>query len=157
MTATEMLAFDQAVKVAYDWAKGRSDTLILVTADHECGDLSVTAKTNVAGIRGQRASTEFMHGLIRDGASITSVLSTYAGISNLTAAERSLIAANGEMGIADVLAARWKVGWGWSGTDEGEHTDTPVPIYAWGARAGDFAGTTYPNERVGRLLLSYLP
>jgi alkaline phosphatase len=157
MTATEMVAFDQAVKAGYDWAKNRSDTLILVTADHETGGLSVDAKTNMAAIRGQRASTEFMNGLIREGASITSVLSTYAGISNLTTAERNLIAANGEMGIADVLATRWKVRWGWSGTDEGEHTDTPVPIYAWGARAGDFAGTAYANERVGRLLLSYLP
>jgi hypothetical protein len=32
-----------------------------------------------------------------------------------------------------------------------------VPIYAWGANAGDFAGTAYPNERVGQRLLSYLP
>ena len=157
MTATEMVVFDKAIKVGYDWAKTRTDTLVLVTANHETGGLNVTSKTNVAAIRGQRASTEFMNGLIRSGSSITSVLSTYAGISNLTTAERNLIAANGEMGISDVLAARWKVGWGWSGTDEGEHTDTPVPIYAFGPRSADFAGTAYPNERVGQKLLSYLP
>ncbi len=34
-TAAEVLAFDAAIKAAYDWAKGRTDTLILVTADHE--------------------------------------------------------------------------------------------------------------------------
>jgi alkaline phosphatase len=37
----ETLEFSQAVQVALDWAAGRSDTLILVTADHETGGLSV--------------------------------------------------------------------------------------------------------------------
>jgi hypothetical protein len=35
-------------------------------------------------------------------------------------------------------------------------TGTPVPIYAWGASAGHFAGTAYANELVGQRLLSYL-
>ena len=155
-TADEVLAFDAAIKAAYDWAKDRTDTLILVTADHECGGLVVNGRTDVAGLRGQTASTEWMWGLIAKGASIDDTLSTYAGISNLTNAERALITRNKEMGIADVLAGRFKVAWGWSGSDEGEHTGTPVPIYAWGARAGDFAGTAYANELVGQRLLSYL-
>ncbi|MBA3484027.1 MAG: alkaline phosphatase [Pirellulales bacterium] len=33
----EMLQFDDAVRVAYEWTKGRDDTLLLVTADHETG------------------------------------------------------------------------------------------------------------------------
>ena len=37
----ETLAFSRAVRVALDWARGRSDTLVLVTADHETGGLSV--------------------------------------------------------------------------------------------------------------------
>ena len=156
-TAAEVVAFDAAIKSAYDWAKDRTDTLILVTADHETGGLVVDGTANVTGLRGQKASTEWMWGAIKHGASITNTLATYAGITNLTSAERNLIAANKEMGISDVLAARFTVRWAWSGTDEGEHTGTPVPIYAWGARSGDFAGTTYPNERVGQLLLSYLP
>ena len=46
--------------------------------------------------------------------------------------------------------------WGWSSPDEGEHTLTPVPVYAFGLKAADFAGTIpYDNERVGQLLLSY--
>ncbi|MGH2630892.1 MAG: alkaline phosphatase, partial [Actinomycetota bacterium] len=156
-TAAEVLAFDAAIKSAYEWARDRSDTLILVTADHETGGLVVNNRTNLTGLRGQTASTEWMWGAIKHGASINATLATYAGISNLTNAERSLIAANKEMGISDVLAARFKVGWAWSGTDEGEHTGTRVPIYAWGAKAGEFAGTAYPNERVGQRLLSYLP
>ncbi len=33
----EMLRFDEALGVVYDWAKGRDDTLVVVTADHETG------------------------------------------------------------------------------------------------------------------------
>ena len=35
----ELLGFNEAVKAAQDWAAGRDDTVILVTADHETGGL----------------------------------------------------------------------------------------------------------------------
>ena len=35
----EMLAFDDAVQAALNWAKGRNDTVVIVTADHETGGL----------------------------------------------------------------------------------------------------------------------
>ncbi len=38
----EMRAFDAAVQAALDWATNRTDTLILVTGDHETGGLVVT-------------------------------------------------------------------------------------------------------------------
>ena len=37
----ETVEFSNAVQVAIDWAQGRSDTLIIVTADHETGGLTV--------------------------------------------------------------------------------------------------------------------
>lgn len=37
----EIVEFEKAVKVGMDWAKGRTDTLIVVTADHETGGLRV--------------------------------------------------------------------------------------------------------------------
>jgi alkaline phosphatase len=37
----ETLEFENTVQAVVDWAQGRSDTLILVTADHETGGLSV--------------------------------------------------------------------------------------------------------------------
>ena len=37
----ETLEFSKTVQVAIDWAKGRTDTLIIVTADHETGGLKV--------------------------------------------------------------------------------------------------------------------
>lgn len=39
----ETLEFNNAVAVATNWANGRTDTLILVAADHETGGLSVLA------------------------------------------------------------------------------------------------------------------
>lgn len=46
----ELMAFDEAVQVAVDWAKGRDDTLIMVTADHETGGLSIGPGANAANI-----------------------------------------------------------------------------------------------------------
>ena len=37
----EMLAFDESLTVVLDWASERDDTLVLLTADHECGGLSI--------------------------------------------------------------------------------------------------------------------
>lgn len=39
----EILELDAAVQTAVDWANARTDTLIVVTADHETGGLTVTA------------------------------------------------------------------------------------------------------------------
>lgn len=39
----ETIEFSQSVQVILDWAAGRDDTLILVTADHETGGLTVLA------------------------------------------------------------------------------------------------------------------
>ncbi len=44
----EVLEFDRAVEVAYTWAAARTDTLIIVAADHETGGLQVIAN-NGAG------------------------------------------------------------------------------------------------------------
>ncbi len=41
-TICEVLEIDDAVQVAINWAAGRNDTLIIVTADHETGGLTVT-------------------------------------------------------------------------------------------------------------------
>ena len=37
----ETAEFDRAVQVGWEWARGRCDTLIVVTADHETGGLSL--------------------------------------------------------------------------------------------------------------------
>jgi len=44
----ETLEFDRAVRAVIDWAKGREDVLVIVTADHETGGLKVL-KSNGKG------------------------------------------------------------------------------------------------------------
>ncbi len=44
----EIVEFDNAVKTVLDWAKDRDDTLVIVTADHETGGLTVV-KNNGKG------------------------------------------------------------------------------------------------------------
>lgn len=41
----ELLAFDDAVNAVLKWAQGRDDTVVLVTADHETGGLSINKDT----------------------------------------------------------------------------------------------------------------
>ena len=41
-TMSEVFAFDQAVLEALEFASGRNDTLVIVTADHETGGLLIT-------------------------------------------------------------------------------------------------------------------
>jgi alkaline phosphatase len=42
-TVREVVEFSKAVQVALDWRAAHPDTLIIVTADHETGGLSVLA------------------------------------------------------------------------------------------------------------------
>jgi alkaline phosphatase len=134
-----VVAFDEAVAVARDFAVADGDTLLVVTADHETGGLDLGDSPNVAFIEGITASTDFMYGLVLRGEmSAEDALETYAGVTDLTQAEKDAIAAYGEMGISDALSLRANVVW-WlpDGTqsvapDEGDHTATEVEVYAYG-------------------------
>jgi alkaline phosphatase len=156
-----MAELNDTVAVALDYQRTHPNVLIVVTGDHETGGLVLGSRVNLTAIKACKATVEWMWGLIKTAPMATLVrqtLATYAGIpiagkGSLSSTEVNLILANKEMGIADVLSAREKVSWGWSGTDEGDHTATPVPVYANGPWASRFAGTN-PNEFIGSLLLS---
>lgn len=42
----EILDFDRAIKVVYDFAKTNQETLVVVTADHECGGMTLSPRIN---------------------------------------------------------------------------------------------------------------
>lgn len=145
--------FDKAVGVALDFAKKDCNTLVLVTADHETGALEIDEKdVNTEYINGITATTEFMWGLIESGEmDYASAMSSYANIPKLTKIEKECIELYGEGGISDVISARANVEWGWSGMDNGDHTDTLVPVYAFGPNSNRFGGEL-DNTEIGQLM-----
>lgn len=156
-TAAEVVEFDRAIQAGVDYASDRTDTLVLVTADHETGGLSFGSGVDRSVVAGQTASSQFMWRQIKLGRSTPSeAMATYAGITDLTGAERRSINTYDDwrtmMAISDVLAARENVTWASSGPVSADHTGTPVPVYAFGPGQEAFAGR-YENERVGILLL----
>jgi alkaline phosphatase len=149
----ETLEFDAAVQVALDFARADGDTLVVVTGDHETGDLAFGAALDRGFLRGITATTEFMYGLIKSRTmSIADTLRAYAGVADLSAAETRTIERFGMTGIGDVLSARARVSWGWSGKDDGEHTPTLIPVYAYGPGSAALEGHGLDNTDIGKQL-----
>ena len=51
----QLLAFDNAVSVAYNFAKKHPNTTVIVTSDHETGNLKIPTKTSDTSIDGEEA------------------------------------------------------------------------------------------------------
>lgn len=89
---TETVAFDEAVRAVSQWAAGRDDVSLVVTADHECGGLEVITpygpgqvpdvawrwgqhtNTRVA-VHGSGPHTDVLDGVVRDHAWVHAVAS----------------------------------------------------------------------------------
>jgi len=160
---TETATFDDAVQVALDFAAEDGETLVVVTADHECGGLQMTSDSvrdepptfvpisedlNVDFIMDITATTAYMWGEIIAGEDIENTVKEYTGY-DLSPAEVNLIsdADNaGQLIISDILSAEADVVWGYEGTDEGDHSFAAVPIYAYGPNAERFDDVTDNTE-----------
>jgi len=160
-TARDVVAFDEAIAVAYEFAQNNGETAVIVTADHETGGLDVGANPNVEFIESITASTDFMWGLVfREGMDAEDVLETYAGVTNLTQAEKDAIDAYGEMAISDALSARANVSWILPtgvpsvAPEEGDHTADYVPVWAYGPGTGSSLEGNIDNTDVGKLLFN---
>ncbi|SMO83924.1 alkaline phosphatase [Melghirimyces algeriensis] len=139
----ETLAFDQAVKEAIKFASKDQNTLVIVTADHETGGMSVGANSEYAYhkdvIRKVKRTPEYMSKKLKaDGSNLEAVLARYAGIKNLKPEEKEIIrsADNTADGIAKVISDRALIGW----TTDG-HTALNVPIYSYGPYSNRLTGT----------------
>ena len=156
-TVGETLAFDQAVQVALDFANANGETLLVVTADHETGGLTLGNQMNLAFLGGITATTDFIWGLVKsEMMDAEEAMEAFAGIGDtwpaLTNQEKNAIDSFGEMGISDVLSARVGVSWNGIGMDEGDHTLTMVPVFAVGPGSELFDASGFDNTDVGRLL-----
>jgi alkaline phosphatase len=159
-TARDVVAFDEAVEVAWNFAKAHGNTTLIITADHETGGLDVGDSPDEDFIRDITASTDWMWGQVhREGETVEDVLLKYAGVNDLTPAEKQAIVDHGEMGISDALSLRANVQWFSPNgdvsvaPDEGDHTDVFIPVWAMGpgTGSGEFDGNT-DNAVIGKQL-----
>lgn len=174
----EMIAYDEAFKVAVDFSVQDGETLVIATADHETGGLSVgrdlppdtvgsQAGTYWRSLVGRHqyewdptilAVVRATVGSIADelkqpGAAVDTVLRELAGIDDLQAGERRAIeTARGGFGdlqmVVSEIIAR-RAGLGWT---TGGHTAVDVGLYAFGPGSERFRGHV-DNTHIGRELL----
>jgi alkaline phosphatase len=163
----DALAFDEAAAVALRFARENPGTLVVATADHETGGLTLGRdgiydwKPEV--LLAQTATMEVLAPQVAAGEDAEMVLKNAGALAmddSLRADERALLAevvgGNGPYGLrignvlGRVVAERARVGWTTSG-----HTAVDVPLFAFGAGADAFTGNL-PNDEVGRRLAAAL-
>lgn len=159
----EVKNFDNALKIAYDFYKKHpNETLILVTADHETGGLSVGCKATGYSVRphvasGQKISKDkfgdYCNGLVKEG-KIPTWDEMYSVLQEKLGYGTAVVVSEEEIGdLRDTYAKAfmkkqpWKFvdkafsilnsksGFGWT---TGSHTGHPVPLYVIGVGANQF-------------------
>ena len=163
----ETHAFDRAIKVAYNFYQQHpKDTLIVVTADHETGGMTLhqdrldTARLlALPGMDGKLNAALSKAGQLTD-ASAAAAIADVLGITDLTDAERAPIAkAVADKDAGRVVRTAITIAQSRAGITftTGGHTPTDVPVTAVGASAEDFAGTYDNTEIPKRILKAMLP
>ena len=158
----DILAYDAAVGAALAWAEADGQTLVVSTADHETGGMTL-ARDGVyawdpAPLLRATASFEGMASAIERGGDPAETLRAGLGVEALPdgAAEavRAAFAAGDRASLSDLLdtLVSEPAGVGWT---TGGHTAVDVGLYAAGPGAEAFAGAL-ANDAVGRALFEVL-
>jgi len=156
--ARDVLAYDDAVKVALDFARHDGHTLVVSVADHETGGLSLgmSVGDSVVTLAPQKlmditASAERMARVIQEGGDPARVLSN-AGIADASDAEIARIkdAVTRAKDVPETIGSieNRRFGIGWSTLS---HTAVDVNVHAFGPGARWFAGI-HRNDEIGRTL-----
>jgi alkaline phosphatase len=135
--ALDVLALDKAVATALDFAQARGRTLVVVTSDHETGNLQITSPARLTGLRAAKGSaSQIAEHLNADRSNVALAMAEYAGVSDLTEAEANGVKTAKDAGdaIAAVMSRRMGVKWTLG------HTATPVKVFASGPGAERFTG-----------------
>lgn len=147
-TLDEIKAFDDAVKVAYDFAAKDGNTLVIVTADHEAGGLNIVepgSLTNAeatappsnvdSGNPANNSTPSRPTGGVLDPARSKGPVNGSGSAEPVNFAAATFRTADDPPGVVDgdPAARLWLV------FLSGEHTGADVPIYATGPRSGQFA------------------
>jgi alkaline phosphatase len=161
-TIGETLAFDDAVKVARDFAAKDRSTLVIVTADHECAGFNIIGKGSFTNAEAtappsNQSGTSSTQSPVRpSGGSLDPTRSTGpvngSGSADATNfAPATFRTADDPAGVADgdPEASLWLT------YLSGNHTGADVPLFAFGPGAERFAGrsdnTDLYTQMVGAL------
>ncbi|MDQ0491949.1 alkaline phosphatase [Paenibacillus brasilensis] len=164
---SDVLSFDDAVKVALDYAKQNQNTVVVAVTDHGNGGLTIGSsnttsnydKTPLASfidplkkakLTGEGLETK----LNADRSNIKDVLSAYFGITDLTDEEVKTIkeAKEGSMNYAvgPIISKRANIGW-----TTGGHTGGDVVLYTY-APNGDRPSGVIDNTDVNKYMTRVL-
>nr|WP_243649515.1 alkaline phosphatase [Baia soyae] len=159
---SEMQDFEKAFQVAIDFAKKDKHTLVVTTADHSTGGLSVGANGEYnfhpESLRAAKKTPDYMAAQIVSGKSVQETLSTYINL-DLTSSEiksvqkvasKSKKVEDIDQAIENIFDSRSLTGW----TTDG-HTGEEVPVYAYGPGRERFAGLN-DNTKLAEEIFSIL-
>ncbi|WCM59301.1 alkaline phosphatase [Paenibacillus polymyxa] len=164
---SDVLSFDDAVKVAVDYAKQNQNTVVVAVTDHGNGGLTIGSsdttsnydKTPLASfidpLKKAKLTGEGLEAKLNaDRSNIKEVLSTYFGITDLTDEEVKTIkdAKEGSMNYAvgPIISKRANIGW-----TTGGHTGGDVVLYTY-APSGDRPTGVIDNTDVNKYMTRVL-
>ncbi|MGR3205809.1 alkaline phosphatase [Bacillus glycinifermentans] len=143
---SEMKDFEKAFKAAVDFAKKDKHTLVIATADHSTGGMTVGTDGQKnwfpEPILAAKKTPAFMANEIASGKPVSSVLKNRIGftltkeeINNVEKAAETKNADAVEKAIKAIFDNRSHTGW-----TTGDHTGEEVPVYAFGPGKEQFTG-----------------
>ncbi|MDP1508645.1 alkaline phosphatase [Paenibacillus sp. CMAA1739] len=164
---SDVLSFDEAVKVALDYAKQNQNTVVVAVTDHGNGGLTIGSsdttsnydKTPLASfidpLKKAKLTGEGLEAKLNaDRSNIKEALSTYFGITDLTDEEVKTIkdAKEGSMNYAvgPIISKRANIGW-----TTGGHTGGDVVLYTY-APNGDRPSGVIDNTDVNKYMTRVL-
>ncbi len=154
----EVLAFDEAIRVALDFARKDARTLVVSVSDHETGGLSLGRNIDGKGLytwhpevlAGVRASLgTITDAVARDSRHPFQTLGEYTGLDDLSSEEKAMVQealtdkARLNAAIGEIISRRAVVGW-----TTGGHTAVDVNLYAFGPGSERLVGH-HDNSWVG--------
>jgi alkaline phosphatase len=158
--AGDIVAFDNAVKVALDFAKADGHTVIVSSADHGTGGpiiggknpnySSVTFEESIDKLKPAKVSLDLAKELLSkaDDTKIKEVLKNYYGMENLTDAEIALIKGGK---VNQVVSDRANISWAYGGHNGGD-----VALYNYAPVGVEKLNGVVENTEVARYMARVL-
>ncbi len=155
----DTIEFDEAVKVALDYAKEHGDTLVVVTADHETGGLLLSGGSYSIDIDKLRSYSKIsVEALMKEISpqNAREIIKKYYGIDISDEEYKELKEAFAKGGyapsntIGDIVSQHAQIRWGTH-----SHTGVLIPLFADGPGAEKFSGIL-DNTEIPRLIAEIL-